>query len=101
MEVPSVELRSVNWLPVPCLEHCSAAARVDEKDFFVKADIVKYYPHIGAGLLRNDRNEEIEFILSELELSGNKKQIQVGSRVGYDAMTSSKGLRATKLKIYS
>jgi hypothetical protein len=97
-----VEERLPNWLPLPFEEPAPRRRerRVDEADLYSKGEVVTFYPRQGVGSVRNRRGKLIPFDVCEVALAGDPREIEAGAAVGYDASCTSRGLRATRLKIY-
>lgn len=103
MESRKVLTREINWLPLPGVDDFSSMPQVEEDDFFSKAEIISVFPRQGKGTIKNGKNQEMEFLISDLEFVGpknEKRYLKIGGRVGYDVARTSDGARIVKLKIY-
>lgn len=102
-----LESRPANWLPLPGpvlgADATDNTPQVDENDLFVKGEVASFFPNQGKGSVKTKSAEEMPFDLKEISLIGPKgesRYLGVGARVGFDASSTSKGKRITKLKIY-
>lgn len=76
---------------------------VSRDDRFSKAKIVKYFPNLSYGFVRDGIGRELFFHIDEIDLvgpKGRKTHIRVGADVGYDCCRTSHGLRVKRMKIY-
>lgn len=74
-----------------------------QEDYFRKGKVSKYFPHAGYGFIRDGAGHETYFHLDEVRFVGEKKkrgEIKEGMEVGFDVSRTSRGIRATFLKIY-
>jgi hypothetical protein len=97
------EARPPNWLPLPLAEEPLVRRRevtVDEGDLFRKGDVSAYYVQQRRGFIRNERGSLIPFLLDEITLLGDARDLEAGLRVGYDVSRTSHGARVTRMKIY-
>ncbi|MBT3181301.1 MAG: hypothetical protein HN337_02195 [Deltaproteobacteria bacterium] len=98
-----VEVRAVNWLPLPCDIVMEDSPSVEEDDLFPKGEVMSFHPKQGYGEIKNVRGELIGFRMEELEMIGPKgdaKYLSEGKRVGYDVGWTSHGMHITKIKVY-
>ncbi len=100
-----------NTIPVPltALRHGAAAMSADavlapsRDDRFSKGKILKYFPNLSYGFVRDHIGRELFFHIDEIDLVGSKGQkrfIQIGAEIGYDCCRTSHGLRIKRMKIY-
>ena len=74
------------------------------KDLFHQGVISKLFPSNNMGLVRAESGREIPFSFEFVLLFGaakNPADLKEGQEVGYDLGWTSKGLRITKIKVYS
>jgi cold shock CspA family protein len=71
-------------------------------DHFIHGTILKYFPQANYGFIRDVKGREIYFHLDEARLAGgfHRRDIKEGLKVGFDMSRTSRGLRATKIKVY-
>lgn len=73
-------------------------------DLFYHGTISKIFWSNETGVIRSDAGKEIPFAFPFVTLLGVPRQdiryLQEGMRVGFDVTWTSKGLRATVIKIY-
>ncbi|MBI4237845.1 MAG: hypothetical protein HY696_05435 [Deltaproteobacteria bacterium] len=97
-----------NTMPIPAGAQRGAgsvaAPVVDpQQDLFSKGEIVKFFPHLSYGFVRDLRGRELFFHIDEVDLLGQKgrrEYIRVGAKVGYDCCRTGHGLRVKRMKIY-
>ncbi|GEM_PF-3190270 len=97
-----------NTLPLPALARRNGVASApalaaSRDDRFPKGRIVKYFPHLSYGFVRDHIGRELFFHVDEVDLlgpRGRKDCIQVGAEIGYDCCRTSHGLRVKRMKIY-
>lgn len=100
-----------NTIPVPiaALRAGGAVAvrtmlpEISRDDRFSKGKIVKYFPNLSYGFVRDHINRELFFHIDEIDLvgpKGHKQYIKIGAEIGYDCCRTSHGLRVKKMKIY-
>lgn len=97
------ESHQPNWLPLPFEPAKSRVAVALEDDFFVKGEILEFYPKQKKGVLKNARSELIPFNVTQVEFVGPKNNatfLEVGIMVGYDLARTSHGPLIDKIKIY-
>src|SRR3989304_7703364 len=76
----------------------------EKKDLFHQGVISKLFPSNNMGLVRVESGREIPFSFEFVVLLGEAKKpsdLREGQEVGYDLGWTSKGLRVTKIKVYS
>lgn len=81
----------------------SGLASGERIDNFRKAKILKFFPHLGYGFVRDRNGKDIYFHLDEVRFVGEKKDrsdLVEGREVGIDVGITSRGIRVTRLKIY-
>lgn len=74
-----------------------------QQDLFSKGEIIKFFPHLSYGFVRDLRGRELFFHIDEVDLLGQKgrrEYIRVGAKVGYDCCRTGHGLRVKRMKIY-
>lgn len=101
---------SPNTLPLPAVALLPSVAPAGAEsvadvpdDRFPKGEIIKYFPNLSYGFVRDHIGRELFFHVDEIDLlgpRGRKDQILVGARVGYDCCRTSHGLRVKRMKIY-
>jgi hypothetical protein len=76
----------------------------EKKDLFHHGIITKLFPSNNMGLVRTESGREVPFSFELVLLSGEAKKpsdLKEGQEVGYDMGWTSKGLRITKIRVYS
>ena len=76
----------------------------EKKDLFHQGVISKLFPTNNMGLVRTESGREIPFSFEFVVLSGeakNPSDLREGQEVGYDLGWTPKGLRVTKIKVFS
>lgn len=76
----------------------------EKRDLFHQGVISKLFPSNNMGLVRAESGREIPFSFEFVVLLGEAKNpadLREGQAVGYDLGWTSKGLRVTKIKVYS
>lgn len=79
------------------------AAEEIQTDKFRHGKIIKFFPQMGYGFIRDQNGKEIYFHLDEVRFVGEKRNrsfVVEGAEVGVDVGRTSRGLRVTHLKIY-
>lgn len=74
------------------------------KDLFHQGVISKLFPTNNMGLVRTESGREVPFSFEFVVLSGeakNPSDLREGQEVGYDLGWTPKGLRVTKIKVFS
>lgn len=111
------QLRSYkpNTVPVPANALRSGAAseagivksvvvEPTRDDRFPKGKIIKFFPNLSYGFVRDQIDRELFFHVDEIDLlgpRGRKEFIRIGAEVGYDICRTSSGLRVKRMKIYN
>jgi len=81
-----------------------APENAERKDLFHQGIISKLFPSNNMGLVRTENGREVPFSFEFVILLGEAKKpndLREGQEVGYDLGWTSKGLRVTKIKVYS
>ncbi|MBI2343426.1 MAG: cold shock domain-containing protein [Deltaproteobacteria bacterium] len=94
--VPPVALRTQAPL-------APATAVVSRDDQFSKGKVVKFFPNLSYGFVRDHIGRELFFHLDEVDFlgpKGHRRHVQVGLDVGFDCCRTSHGLRVKRMKIY-
>lgn len=76
----------------------------ERKDLFYQGVISKLFPSNNMGLVRAESGREIPFSFEFVLILGEAKtpsDLREGQVVGYDLGWTSKGLRVTKIRVYS
>ena len=76
----------------------------EKKDLFHHGVISKLFPTNNMGLVRTESGREIPFSFEYVIISGEAQKpadLMEGQEVGYDLGWTSKGLRVTKIMVYS
>ena len=74
------------------------------QDNFRHGKITKFFPQGSYGFVRDEQGREVYFHLDEVRVLGERRErslFREGTTVGFDVGLSSRGLRVTRLKIYS
>jgi hypothetical protein len=78
--------------------------REEQRDYFYHGVISKIFWSNETGVIRSDSGKEIPFAFPFVTLLGVPRQninfLRLGMRVGFDVCRTSKGLRASVIKIY-
>lgn len=72
------------------------------EDKFSKGVIVKFFPQLRYGFIKNRWGRDLYFNLDQLRFVGNKKEefLKEGTEVGYDVARTGKGIHVWKVKVY-
>lgn len=82
--------------------HDADAFRRETGDWFYHGIITRLSRGNERGVVRSANGREIPFILSYVVLLGaSAADLYEGMRVGFDLSWTSRGLRVTKIKVYS
>lgn len=76
----------------------------EKRELFHHGVITKLFTSNNMGLVRTENGREVQFSFDLVILLGDVKKpsdLREGEEVGYDVGWTSKGLRITKIKVYS
>jgi cold shock CspA family protein len=75
---------------------------VPPNDRFSRGKIVRFFPKLRYGFIKDGRGRDVYFNLDEVRFFGDKdhRDILEGAEVGYDISRTSRGEHVIKMKIY-